>query len=129
VNRPILLAALAAALAACDSPQDTKPKADAVKLKPTVASKASPPPPPPRAEARKLPKPDPNKALATKVKRKLEGTAKLDAHAIQVTATDGVVTLWGTVDTAPERKRAEEAAASVEGVQQVRSKLVVVAGS
>ncbi len=123
----IFLSMLAISVAACDSRQPAKPKAEVVKPNAVVENKASPPTAP-KTEA-KAEKPDPNKALASRVKKKLESTPKLDAQGIQVSAEGGKVVLFGTVDTAPERKLAMEAAQSVEGVEEVTSKLVVVAGS
>ena len=75
------------------------------------------------------PKPDPNKELAERVKRALEGEAKIQAAGIDVTATDGAVTLWGTAATAAERDRAARAAGKVDGVKAVQNKIAVVKGS
>src|SRR3982750_4475382 len=65
---------------------------------------ATPPAPPPVAVAPKPapkpdpPKPDPNKELAAKVKQALEAPdAKLPSGAIDVTATEGRISLWGAV--------------------------------
>jgi osmotically-inducible protein OsmY len=84
------------------------------------------PKPEPKAEE---PKPDPNKELAARVKRALEGEAKIQAAAIDVTAVDGKVTLWGTAATDAERNRAARVAAKIEGVTSVENKLAVVKGS
>ena len=106
---------------------------------------SEPPPPPkpaaptptPQAEAPKAPetraaeapKPDPNKELAQRVKKALEGEAKIQAAGIDVTAADGKVTLWGTTTTAAERNRAAQVASKVEGVSAVDNQLKVVKGS
>src|SRR5882672_4897726 len=91
--------------------------------KPAPAPQAVPQPitpaPAPEAKAPEAPKPDPNKELAARVKKALEGAAKIQAAAIDVTAADGKVTLWGTAATAAERKRAESVAAKVDGVRSV----------
>jgi hypothetical protein len=125
-----ILAALAVvALAACSEPPP-----------PPVAKKADPAPIPapqakapeaPKPEAPKAeePKPDPNKELAQRVKRALENDAKIQAGGIDVTASSGAVTLWGTAATASERNRAGAAAAKVDGVRTVENKIVVVKGS
>jgi len=108
---------------------------------PKPAAKPAAPPPPPQAAATPAPvapkpevkpeasKPDPNKELAARVKRALEGEAKIQAAGIDVTAADGKVTLWGTTTTAAERRRAEAAAKKVEGVSAVDNQLKVVKGS
>ena len=54
---------------------------------------------------------------------------KIQAAAIDVTAADGKVTLWGTAATAAERKRAESVASKVDGVRSVDNQIKVVKGS
>ena len=120
-----MLAALL--LAACGDQPPPKPV-------PAPAPQAAPQPiitpaPAPEAKAPEAPKPDPNKELAARVKRALEGEAKIQAAGIDVTAADGKVTLWGTAATAAERKRAESVAAKVDGVQSVDNQIKVVKGS
>jgi hyperosmotically inducible protein len=63
------------------------------------------------------------------VKRALEGEAKIQAAGIDVTASDGKVTLWGTAATARERNRAASVASKVEGVSAVDNQIKVVKGS
>ena len=75
------------------------------------------------------PKPDPNQELAARVKKALEGAAKIQAAGIDVTAADGRVSLWGTAATAAERKRAESVASRVDGVRSVDNQIKVVKGS
>jgi cell division septal protein FtsQ len=99
---------------------------------------AKPPPAPPQAKL-DFPQPetpklaeapaDPNKQLAQKVKKSLEGEAKIQAAGIDVTAKDGVVTLWGTTTTVEEMHRAAQVAAQLEGVKSVDNRLKVVGGS
>ena len=87
-----------------------------------VAPKPEPKPEPP--------KPDPNKELAAKVKQALETpNAKLPSGAIDVTAADGKVSLWGAVETDQQRRRAAQIAAKVDGVKGVDNQLKVVKGS
>ena len=120
-----LIAVLALALAACgDEPPKPAPKPPAA-----PAPKAEAPAPAPITKAPEEPKPDPNKELAARVKRALEGEAKIQAAAIDVTAADGKVTLWGTAATASERDRAARVAAKIEGVSSVENKIAVVKGS
>jgi len=114
-------------LAACGD-EASKPAAKPIPEAP-VAKPAPPPTPAPEAKAPEAPKPDPNKELAAKVKRALEGEAKIQAAGIDVTASDGKVTLWGTAATARERNRAASVASKVEGVSAVDNQIKVVKGS
>lgn len=125
-----LLAVLAmAALAACG--EDTpKPKPAAQEPSPPQAAAPAPAPTPaPEAKAPEAPKPDPNKELAQRVKQALEGDAKVQAAAIDVTAKDGRVSLWGTAATASERSRAADIASKVQGVASVDNQIKIVKGS
>ena len=118
--------ALTLALAACgDSAPPPKPAAPAT----PPPQAAAPETKAPEAKAPEAPKPDPNKELARKVKQALEGEAKIQAAGIDVTATDGRITLWGTTATAGERNRAGQIASKVEGVSSVDNQLKVVKGS
>ena len=120
----ILALVVALALSACGDEPKPKPQAKA------------PPPPPPVAVAPKPepkpepPKPDPNKELAALVKRTLEmPDYKLPSGAIDVTAADGRVSLWGTVASNAQKTRAAQIAGKVEGVKGVDNQLKVVRGS
>lgn len=117
------LAVLIAALAGCgDSPP-------APVAKPAPSPAAAPAAPAPETKAAEAPKPDPNRELAARVKRALEEEAKIQAGGIDVTAADGVVTLWGTAASDAERNSAAQAAAKVDGVKSVDNKLTIVRGS
>ena len=119
----IILALVAAlALAACgDEPPKPKP---AAKAPPPVAEAPKPQPKP------EPPKPDPNKELAALVKRTLEMPEnKLPSGAIDVTAADGRVSLWGTVASNAQKTKATQVAGKVEGVKSVDNQLKVVRGS
>jgi hyperosmotically inducible periplasmic protein len=125
-----LAVAVALALTACSKPEEPiplkpKPKAEAEAPAPIAAATPTPSVPA-KAEDSKA---DPNKDLAQKVKRALEGAAKVQGAAIDVTAADGKVTLWGTAASADERTRAAQAAAKVDGVKSVENKIAVVKGS
>ena len=131
----VLIFICALSLAACGNEPAPKPAPPAA---PKPAAEAPPAPvatpaPAPAAKAPEAPKPepraDPNKELAERVKQALEGQAKIQAAGIDVTATDGAVTLWGTAATAAERDRAARAAAKVDGVKAVQNKIAVVKGS
>jgi hypothetical protein len=125
-----ILAALT--LAACG--EQPAPKAE---MKPAAQSPApvaaltpaAAPAPAPVAAVKEEPKPDPNKELAGRVKRALEAEAKIQAAGIDVTASGGTVTLWGTATSTDERTRAARAAYRVPGVTMVDNKLAVVKGS
>lgn len=126
VMKATLIASIAFALAACsEPPPPPKPAAPAAS---TPAPQAEAPKAP-ETKAPEAPKPDPNKELASRVKRALEGEAKIQAAGIDVTAADGKVTLWGTTTTAAERNRAAQVAGKVEGVSAVDNQLKVVKGS
>ena len=122
--KPIVALAIALAVAACSEPPPPKPVA---KAPPAPAT----PPPPPKPEVKpEPPKPDPNKELAAKVKNTLEAPeSKLPSGAIDVTAADGKVSLWGAVATEAQRRRAGQIAGKVEGVTAVDNQLKVVRGS
>jgi len=125
-----LIGLMVVGLAACDDTPKPAPKPAAP---PPQAAQTTPPAPPkPSVDNTVKPepaKPDPNKELADRVKRALEGEARIQAAGIDVTAKDGRVTLWGTTTTAAERRRAEAAAKKVEGVSAVDNQLKVVKGS
>ena len=124
--KKLIAAVLLLGAAACGDQPAPKPA-------PAPAPQAVPQPiipaPAPEAKAPEAPKPDPNKELAARVKRALEGEAKIQAAAIDVTAADGKVTLWGTAASAAERKRAESVASKIDGVRSVENEIKVVKGS
>jgi CubicO group peptidase (beta-lactamase class C family) len=116
-------AVLVIGLVACGQ-QAPKP---AAKASPAPTPAAQPAPPPPAAKAPEAQKADPNKELAARVKRAVEEQGKL--AGIDVTASDGKVTLWGTTGNAAERQRAAGIASKVDGVKSVENNLKVVKGS
>jgi hyperosmotically inducible protein len=124
--KAILTASIAVALVACSEPPPPPKPAAPAAATPTPQAEA---PKAPETKAPEAPKPDPNKELASRVKRALEGEAKIQGAGIDVTAADGRVTLWGTTATAAERNRAAQVAAKVEGVTSVDNQLKVVKGS
>ena len=125
--KKLLAAFTVAALAACG---EEAPKPVAVPVTPTPTTQPAPPPAPaPEAKAPEAPKPDPNKELAQRVKQALQADGKVQAEAIDVTASDGKVTLWGTAPNEAERKRAAGIATKVNGVAGVDNQIKVVKGS
>ena len=113
-------------LAACGDAPAPKVETKPVEMKSEPKALEAPKAEAPKPEA---PKPDPNKALAQRVKRALESEAKVEAAGIDVTASAGAVTLWGTAATDAERRRAAQVAAKVEGVKSVENRIAVVKGS
>ena len=123
----IVALGLAAALIACSESPAPKPAAKAPPPTQTPAPIAAAPQPQPQPEP---PKADPNKELAAKVKQALEAPeAKLPGGAIDVTAADGRVSLWGAVESDQQRRRAAQIAGKVDGVKGVDNQLKVVKGS
>jgi len=70
-----------------------------------------------------------DKELAGRVKAALAAEKTLNAHRIDVVASSGAVTLFGTTETRVGRVVAGKIAAGVAGVKTVENKLAVVAGS
>ena len=129
--KKIALLASLAVLAACSepAPPPAPPKPKAAAPQPAPAPVAVTPAPEP-VKAPEAPKPDPNKELAAKVKDALEAPgARLPSGAIDVTAADGKVTLWGALPSERDVRRAAQLAGKVEGVRGVDNQLKVVKGS
>lgn len=74
-------------------------------------------------------KDDSNALLAAKVKSVLTAEPGLKDLAIDVSASDGNVELFGTVDTPENRIRAAQIASKVPGVKAVKNYLVLLKGS
>jgi hypothetical protein len=126
VNK-LCVAALAFAAAACSDP--APPPAPPPPAAPAPGAAAEPAKPPAKAAQAEAAKPDPNERLAAQVKRALEAERDLGAEGIDVTVSAGVAQLFGTVESAAKRKRAEALAAAVPGVTAVQNKLQIVKGS
>ena len=113
---------------ACSEPPPPPPPKPVAKAEPKPAAVAPKPEPVPLKP--EPPKPDPDKELAAKVKQTLEAPdSKLPSGAIDVTAQDGKITLWGAVPTNAIKKRAGQLAAKVDGVKGVDNQLKIVKGS
>lgn len=126
--KKLLAVCALAALAACGD--NVPPPKPAAQTPPLQAPAPAAPAPAPEAKAPPdAPKPDANKELAQRVKQALAGDAKIQAAAIDVTAQDGRVSLWGTAATAGERNRAGDIASKVDGVASVDNQIKVVKGS
>ncbi len=127
--------ALALVLTACGesspappTPQAAAPAPIASQAQPAPATAAAPAPAP-DAAPEQVDKPDPDKTLAAKVQESLRGSLGSLADGIDVTASGGTVTLWGTVPEAGKRKQAIRAVTRVGGVKPVKDNMAIVAGS
>ena len=122
---PILGLAALLALTACGQESPKAPLGTTAAVKPPAESKAAPAAP---AETKAQSRTDVDRALARRVKDAL--VAKdLKAHGIDITADNGVVTLFGTADSLASRKLAGDIASGIEGVTSVENRLVVASGS
>jgi osmotically-inducible protein OsmY len=72
---------------------------------------------------------DPDAALAEKVKKALGLETGSMHYGVEVTAHDGHVELWGTVDSSGARRRLELTASGVVGVRAVENRLQVDPGA
>lgn len=127
-----LLAAFAIlTLAACgeEAPTTTTTAVEPLPAPSAPAPQAAAPQAKASAANPEAPTPDPNQELAGRVKKALYADGSVLAEAIDVTASRGKVTLWGTTTTDAERKLAASIATKVEGVKTVDNQLKVVKGS
>ena len=67
--------------------------------------------------------------LRDRVRRQLESTREVDAHAIAVSARDGHVTLTGRARSLPEKLAAEDAVKRLYGVRAIVNEIRVDSGS
>jgi BON domain-containing protein len=131
-----LLAAAMLALAGCHRTPADKPAKTADAGKPPKAASAEPVPPkvePFKSAVTGKPAPGTPQAadaeLSGKVKNLLVHAPEINTAGLEVASTDGVVTLYGTVEAPVEKDRAAMLAMEVEGVRSVVNNLVVVKGS
>jgi hypothetical protein len=122
----VLACALALGLTACSKEEPPKVAPPAV-VQPAAQPEAK------ASEIRTAPEPtpkiDPNAELAGKVKSALRAAPGLGDLAVDVVASDGAVTLFGTADTRENIEQAGKVASAVPGVKSVQNKIVVVRGS
>jgi hyperosmotically inducible periplasmic protein len=127
----VLVWALALGLTACSKEEPPKVAPPAV-VQPAaqpeakageIRSETSAPAPEPMTKI------DPNAELAGKVKSALRAAPGLGDLAVDVVASDGAVTLFGTADTRANVEQAGKVASEVPGVKSVQNKIVVVRGS
>ncbi len=108
----VFAAAIVFILAACDSARETEGTIDPVVAQQLLAARE-----------------DPDNALAQKVERALGIETGSLPYGVEVTAEDGRVQLWGTVESNAVRKRLELSAAGVVGVKAIENRLVVDPGA
>ena len=123
--------AIAFLLAGCgeESPPPPKPQAAAPAAPQPQQAQAAAAPAPASEPAQMEPKPDPDKTLAASVQHALRSALGSVADGIDVTASGGTVTLWGTVPETAKRRKAVRAAAGVKGVKSVKDNMAIVSGS
>ena len=120
--KSVLIALCLASLTACDA-------LSMAQKKPAQVQTAAPAATPVMLAGAQEAKPDADQILAARVKQILEREAKVLAEGIDVTAADGVITLWGTTPSNVARGRVANIASGVEGVKSVENRIAVVRGS
>ncbi|MBI1943160.1 MAG: BON domain-containing protein [Betaproteobacteria bacterium] len=138
----VSISALAVALAACDQqagqagkfakPAEMPPKNAVADIAKPAEDFKSTVTPTPKAEAGGPQPGSPQPAdaeLSSKVKSALMSSPEVNTGALEVAASNGVVTLYGTVEAPVEKERAAMLAMGVDGVRSVVNNLVVVKGS
>ena len=134
-NLACILAAtlLAIAFSRCGQEPQPKPVVKAVPVPAAPASQDAEKAEAAKAEAAKqaaaAARAAADKELAARVKAALGAERTLNAYGIDVVASNGAVTLFGTAETRIKRDFAGKVAAGVEGVKSVENKLAIVAGS
>lgn len=117
--------ALALALAACG--ESAPPAAKSTDVTPPQA--AVQPAPADTAKTAAAPKADPDAELAAKVKSAFANDPQLKMLPIDVRASNGAVTLYGTAENTKLRDQAVRTAKGVEGVTSVSANVQIVRGS
>lgn len=139
-RRPLRMLAAAGALAfllaACghESPPPSKPQPITQEPAAPQPQAQSAPAPAPAATAEpdaaaQEEKPDPDKLLAQNVEDALRASLGSLADGIDVTASRGKVTLWGTVPEIAKQRIAVRTATGVKGVKSVLDNMSIVSGS
>ncbi len=108
----VLCAAITLTLAACDASRESEGAVDPLVAQQAFATRA-----------------DPDRALAEKVKGALGLDSAPGMYGLEVTASDGAVDLWGTVDSSAARRRIVTTAAGVVGVRALRDHIQVDPGA
>ena len=124
--------ALSVGLAACDvQPKADKPGKSFDNLVENAGrdrdSTRAPAPPPQSMSQSGAPAPD--AVLEARMRTALSADPGLRSVTVDVKSSDGVVTLYGTADSAANSHQAAMVALNVDGVRSVRNEMVVVRGS
>ena len=134
----VMAGMLALGLAACgDKPSVEKDAKDAAKKSAPPVQLPAKAPEKNNVEAEKIAKEKAaaaarakeDAALADSVKSALVAEPGLKALTVDVTASDGEVTLFGSANTRANRDKATRVASKVPGVKAVKNTMVIVAGS
>ena len=126
---PVVAAAFAFALVLAACGDQTTPSKTVEPVKTPPAPVATAQPQPEQAAPAPAPKPDPDAELAAKVKSALGEDGDLKMLPIDVRASNGAVTLYGTADNAGMKRKAAQVASKVDGVKSVVNNLQIVKGS
>jgi osmotically-inducible protein OsmY len=110
--RALILVSIVTPLAGCDSDQEPARAVEQAVVKEILATDV-----------------DPDRQLAHKVEKALGIDTGVPPYGVEVTASDGKVELWGTVDSTAARKRFEVIAAGVVGVKSLENHLSVDPGA
>ncbi|MFY9315245.1 MAG: BON domain-containing protein [Burkholderiales bacterium] len=110
--RALILVSIVAPLAGCDSDQEPARAVEQAVVREILATDV-----------------DPDQQLAQKVEKALGIDSGVLPYGVEVTATEGKVELWGTVDSNAARKRFELIAAGVVGVKSIENHLQVDPGA
>jgi hyperosmotically inducible protein len=126
VNPIVAACALAFTLSGCGDNSTTATKSTDV-TPPQVSQQAAAPAVSPAQPA--TPKADPDAELAAKVKSAFANDPQLKMLPIDVRASNGAVTLYGTADNPKLREKAVHMAEGVDGVKSVSANVQIVRGS
>jgi len=121
-----LLVAAALALTACGN--NNAPANKAVDVTPPQSA-LQPPTEPSGGKPADTAKADPDAELAAKIKSAFANDPDLKMLPIDIRASNGAVTLYGTADNARLRDKAVNTASKVDGVKTVSNNLQIVKGS
>jgi hyperosmotically inducible protein len=138
--KPLIVLALAAALAACGEPESPAktsaakppentaiPPQGVTESKDTAAAPAESPAPQASASSASGSDgaPATDNEMSSKIKQELAANGNVPADGIEVAAADGVVTLTGSVNQAEEKERAALFVIGLDGVRSVVNNLTV----
>jgi len=127
ISAALVCGMLAFTLAGCG--ERNSPAAKSTDVTPPVAAQQIAPADATPAKTAATPKTDPDADLAAKVKAAFASDPQLKMLPIDVRASNGAVTLYGTADSTKLRDKAIHTAETVDGVKSVSANLPIVRGS